>query len=351
MTIVQHRPPDDALAAAVRRRARLFRGARIGLLALVVGYFFLPYGVRTWIPPLLPFLLALALEAQFFVGGYRRSRRGGRAGPPDRGPQERDIAELGGRHWREVLAVDVEGERRLVPTEGLTDEEVEERVEAYRLDPDATLAEIEREAGPPLPARRWWGPSLLEAVVALAIVAVILVAASRPHGWDAVSETDRARTEARLSREATRIAGHPAEISCDAAGTSVGVVQEADGVAFVGGRHAYLTPAICDALYQLAAKHRVQSFSRTGRAIAVLAHEAWHLHGVRDEGLANCYAFQSGVEVGVRLGLSPEKARALMREQLATNADDATGHPEYLVPPGCHDGGADDLHPNDSGFP
>jgi len=351
MTVVHDRTPDDVLASSLRRRRRLFRLARIALLALVVGYFFLPYGVRTWIPPVLPFLLALALEVQFFVGGYRRSRAGETGSGRDRGPQERDVAELGGRHWREVLAVDVEGERRLLPTEGLTDDEVAARVEAYRLDPEATLAEIELEAGPAAPPRRWVGPSLLEAILALVLVAVIVFAASRPRGWDAVSAPDRARTEATLSSEATRIAGHPAEIACDTSGASVGVVQEADGVAFVGGRHAFLTPAICNTLYQLASKRRVQSFSQTGRAIAVLAHESWHLHGIRNEGLANCYGFQSGVEVAVRLGLSREKARALMREQLTTNAADSSGHPAYLVPPGCRDGGPYDLHPGVSGFP
>ncbi len=46
---------------------------------------------------------------------------------------------------------------------------------------------------------------------------------------------------------------------------------------------AYLTPERCLALYRLAFKGEVKS-SQTARAIAVLAHEAWHLLGVRDEG-------------------------------------------------------------------
>jgi len=68
-------------------------------------------------------------------------------------------------------------------------------------------------------------------------------------------------------------------------------------------------PRLCDELYQLRFKRRVRSFSQTARAIAVLAHEAWHLNGVANEGLANCYAFQSGVAVGVHLGLSDSRAR------------------------------------------
>ena len=83
----------------------------------------------------------------------------------------------------------------------------------------------------------------------------------------------------------------------------------------------------------------------------MLAHESWHLRGVADEGLTNCYAFQSGVQLGVDLGLSEQTARSMMREQLATNPSDSAGDPRYLVPPGCRNGGADDLHPGSSSFP
>jgi hypothetical protein len=165
----------------------------------------------------------------------------------------------------------------------------------------------------------------------LAVVAVILYFAVRPSGWDAVSPGDQARAEAVFSREASQIAGHPTDITCDERGEFVGFVQDADGSAEVGGRNAYLTPAICNTLYQLAFKDRVESFSGTARAIAVLAHEAQHLRGVRNEGLANCYGFQSGVQLGVNLGLSEERARRMMREQLATPPPSR----EYRVPSDC----------------
>ena len=135
----------------------------------------------------------------------------------------------------------------------------------------------------------------------------------RPHGWDAVSAANRARAEAVFSQAATKIAGHPAAVVCDTSGSHVGIVQEADGAAPVGGRTAYIVPSLCDELYQLRFKHRVRSARGPGRAIAVLAHEAWHLNGVSNEGLANCFGFQSGVQVGVELGLSESRARALMR--------------------------------------
>jgi len=127
-------------------------------------------------------------------------------------------------------------------------------------------------------------------------------------------------------------------------------VQDADGSAQVGGRVAYLLPSLCDELYQLKFKHRVRG-AQTGRAIAVLAHEAWHLNGEANEGVTNCYAFQSGVAVGVDLGLSESRARALMREQLANNPSDSAGDSRYLVPPGCRNGGHYDLNPGSKSFP
>ena len=281
-------------------------------MALVIAYFFLPYGVRAWIPVWLPFAAALAVEVQFFLGGLT-TRRDDQTEPSaaDSGPQDRDLIELG---WEP--------------------EWEDEEYAVYELD-----------------ERRPHARHFAEAAVALAIVGGILFYAIRPHGWDAVSARNQARAEAAFSLEATAIAGRPAGVVCDTSGRHVGIVQEADGAALVGGRVAYLVPALCDQLYQLRFKHRVPSFSQTARAIAVLAHEAWHLHGVSDEALANCYAFQSGVETGVHLGLSESRARAMMREQLANNPSDSAGDTRYLVPPGCRNGGEYDLHPGSDRFP
>jgi len=140
-------------------------------------------------------------------------------------------------------------------------------------------------------------------------------------------------------------------VTCDDKGEFVGFVQDADGLAEVGGDQAFLTPEICDTLYQLAIKHRVQSFPRAARAIAVLAHEAWHLRGEANEGLANCYGFQSGVQIGQNLGLSESRARAMMREQLATNAADSGSNSQYRVPSGRRNGGPSDLRQTEPRFP
>jgi len=67
----------------------------------------------------------------------------------------------------------------------------------------------------------------------------------------------------------------------------------------------------------------------------VLGHESWHLRGEANEGLANCFGFQSGVGIGVNLGLSRSRARAMMQEQLATNASDSGTNVQYRVPSNC----------------
>ena len=232
------------MTSDLRRRARLFRIGRIAVLALVIAYFLLPYGVRSWFPVWLLFLLALGLEIDFFVGGWLQTRRGAPvvAEAADRGPQERDLSELGSwGYW----------------------------------DPSEPTPPIAAE-----PTFRWL--HVVEAVAAIAIVGTLLYFAARPNGWNAVSTERQAQTEAILSREASAIAHHPATVTCDKSGDYVGFVQDADGLAEVGGDQAFLTPAICDTLYQLAIKHRVESFSRTARAIAVLGHESWHLRGERE---------------------------------------------------------------------
>jgi hypothetical protein len=91
--------------------------------------------------------------------------------------------------------------------------------------------------------------------------------------------------------------------------------------------------------------------SQAGRAIAVLAHEAWHLRGVADEGTTECYALQSGVALGQRFGLSEDRARQMMRQQLVENQRRGLASFEYVVSADCRDGAPLDLAPDTSSFP
>ncbi len=175
-------------------------------------------------------------------------------------------------------------------------------------------------AAPPVRGRRRRPlRRFLAGLTIIGALALILWLAESRTGWDALDADTRAEAAARFSDEASRIAARPVTIDCDESGDYVGAVQHADDVAAVGGDLAYLTPERRLDLYRLAFKREVTS-SETARAFAVLAHEAWHLGGVRDEGTTECYALQAGVEIGQRLGLSEDTARRMMRQQLAENA-------------------------------
>ncbi len=312
------------------------RRLRLAAAALVVAWLLVPH-LRDVLPVWVPFLALAALELHFLVAGLREPRRPRtRRGRP---PQDADVEELGGEEWLEPVLVEVDGRDVWLPAE------FEDAEEAHD-----SVSDDESEAEPePAGRRRRIHAEGLVVLAALAVLALVVLLPDR--GWRGLDAETRARTEARLSAEASRIAGHEAHVRCDAAGEAVGVVQHADGLAEVGGTHAVLTPEICHRLHRLAFEGDEGAFSRTARALAVLAHEAWHLRGERDEGVANCYAFQSGVELGRRLGLSEETAARMMRQQLVDNATFARSAPEYLVPGECRNGGRLDLRPESDRFP
>jgi hypothetical protein len=320
---------------------------RIALVAFVLAWLLGPSELRTTVPVWLPFLVALVLELQFFLGA--RDGEAVPVGTTDRLPQDVDRERFGYPDEPEELLLVREGGRELwIPYSGETGEEFEELLlEAREGGGVGTDQPVLRAADPGRAAalRRL----LAGLAVIAALVAVVWVAESR-RGWDGVSEDDRIATEDRISDEASRIAGHGVEVRCDERGEFVGAVQHADGVAVVGGQIAYLTPERCFDLYRLALKGET-SFSQTARSVAVLAHEAWHLRGVRDEGTTECYALQSGVELGRRLGLSEGTARRMMRQQLAENRLRRGAGAEYLVTDECANGGRLDLHPQSSSFP
>ena len=286
---------------------RLLWAWRIALVAFAAAYLSSP-GLQLWVPAWPPFIAAAVVEAQFFLAGSRAAS--GRRRLSDPGPQPRDLEELG-----------------------------------WRPDTDPLL--------PPVPAarprRRRLSARLLQAVAVLAVLGGALLLDQRSEHWQHLAASSRSAAVAVIDREASRIAGHPARVICDTSGHHVGYVQDADGLAVVGGRRAWLTPSICYQLYLVA--HRKRSGSSSGHAIAVLAHEAWHLRGEAKEGLANCFAYQSGVAIGEHLGLSATTARRLMTEQLRENPSEFADAPAYVVPSTCRQNGADDLRLDGKHFP
>jgi hypothetical protein len=313
---------------------------RIALVVFVLAWILGPSELRDAIPILPVFLVALGIELHFLVSALR----GGPQRAPDRRPQQVDHERYGfEREPDEIVVVDHEGgdvwlavseeDEDEDGTEG--DDEYDEDEEWFEPAPPSRLAPVRRFA--------------LGLGVIAALALAIWFVESRT-GWDALDGDTRAAAVARFSDEASRIAGKPVSIRCDESRDYVGAVQHADGVAIVGGDLALLTPEICHDLYRLAFEDETTG-ARTGRALAVLAHEAWHLRGERDEGTTECYALQSGVELGVRLGLTESTARQLMRQQLTENATRGAGTFEYRVSAECRDGSRLDLDPDGTAFP
>jgi hypothetical protein len=315
---------------------------RVALITFVVLWLFGPDVLRSTVPVWLAFAVALGLELQFFVGALRSSPRP----RPDRRPQAADRARFGyAEEPAELLLFREQGEEIWVPYSGETGEELDELIAAERERPDWEPEQAEPERALP--------PAVRGLIVGLAVIgglALLLWFVDRHTGWDSLSAKTRTEATQRFSEEASKIAGKPVAIRCDEAGNVVGAVQHADGVALVGGEVAYLTPERCFDLYRLAFDGDITS-NRTARALAVLAHESWHLHGERDEGTTECYALQSGVDLGRSFGLSASTARQLMRQQLTENALHGLGSADYLVPAECRDGGDLDLDPRSSRFP
>ena len=323
------------------------------LAGFVLAWILGPQVLRTTVPIWLVFLLGVGLEVQFFAGGLGRTGGPARApatGRRDRGPQAVDRERYGYRSEpTELLLVRDRGEQLWVPYSGEQGEELQALIERAR---EADGEELETAAAlPPQPTSL--RVRLRRLVVGLGLLGALAVAVwvlDTRTGWDSLGAETRAAAEARFSAEASRIAAKPVSVECDESGEHVGLVRHADGAAVVGGERAFLTPRRCLDLYRLAFEGEVTA-SQTARALVVLAHEAWHLRGVGDEGTAECYAVQSGVELGRRLGLPEDTARQLMRQQLAENRGRSLATLEYLVPPECRDGGRLDLAADTARFP
>lgn len=318
---------------------------RVALVAFVLAWILGPAELRSAVPIWLPFLIALGLEVNFLVGAFRPDR----LRSPDRRPQSVDRERFGyADDADELLLVRAGNEELWIPYAGETDEELDDLIAGAR-----DRADVDGDEAPASWERPSIGLRLRRFLVGLGVIVLLALAVwfveSRT-GWDALAGDTRADAATRFSEEASRIAGKPVTIRCDESRDYVGAVQHADGVATVGGDRAYLTPERCHDLYRLAFEGEVTS-SQTARALAVLAHEAWHLRGVDDEGTTECYALQSGVELGERLGLSAGTARQMMRQQLTENRLHGPASFEYVVPPDCRQGGSLDLTPSDGRFP
>ena len=195
------------------------------------------------------------------------------------------------------------------------------------------------------------------------VVAAVLLGAL---GWWLADRQSRVANEDRLSAIATKIAERPARIDCPGplgkllqsevwGGT---VAADADGsMSDEAKLHADLCAEL-DALAEgrredaIACRDRRGACSEGARALAMavgtLAHEAWHIHGIRDEAATECRAVQTMVWTAQELGANEADARRLALLHYEVNFPLA---PARYQSSECHDGGADDLRPDDPRWP
>lgn len=165
----------------------------------------------------------------------------------------------------------------------------------------------------------------------------------------------------RLSTIASAIARRHVSVRCEGAGGDLTNPEGASGTTeFVNGKPAndtVLQEGICETLhdYSRLTKESADcglpcdgSALETAWSLNALAHESYHLAGVRNEAQTECYALQAIDFVARQLGATSDEARQLAAfafEELPPRMPD-----EYSSPQ-CRNGGEYDLRPQSSVWP
>jgi hypothetical protein len=177
----------------------------------------------------------------------------------------------------------------------------------------------------------------------------------------------RTQNEARLGEVASAIAQRNVGVNCPGFWRRLVDVGSEDGsVGFdVAGRPtdgARLSGRTCDRLEDFSRAETKPAFDcllpddracrrevvETARALSTLAHEAYHLAGVRDEAAAECYAIQTVDFVTESLGSTAAQGRIVAAWAARTSA--RTHSPEYHSQE-CRRNGALDLEPRSASWP
>ena len=176
---------------------------------------------------------------------------------------------------------------------------------------------------------------------------VLAVAAIPLLGILALQQQQRAN-ERRLATVASQIAGRPVEVRCPGMLKKLVDISPNSGSVYfdAGGRpgdFTELNDETCSALDDFAEGDWSDADSlRIARALHVLAHESFHLAGIRDEAETDCFGLQRVVFVARELGADDAEAARLAS---VARADRAVMAPAEYRSPDCFDGGRLDLDP------
>jgi hypothetical protein len=193
---------------------------------------------------------------------------------------------------------------------------------------------------------------------------VILIPVAAFSLWD---HHKREENEARLGDVASAIAQRSVGVDCPGFWRQLVDVRGEDGrVHFdVAGRpsdSAELSGQTCERLEDFARagtkpafdclvpedRHCKREVVETARALSTLAHEAFHLAGIRDEAAAECYATQTVDFVTEKLGATAAQGKIVATWAARTSP---RTHPEEYHSQECRSGGALDLEPRTAAWP
>jgi len=154
--------------------------------------------------------------------------------------------------------------------------------------------------------------------------------------------TDASPLESRLGVVAGTIAGRPVSVRCDELSGLRDGVEPGGAVEFdaeTPANYARIRWDLCTDLSRVI-RDRGAGGLREAEAVDVLAHESFHLRGVMDEAVTECYALQFVTRTARSLGATQPNAERL--HQLALRA--YAGVPADYFSPACRSGGALDLN-------
>ena len=192
-------------------------------------------------------------------------------------------------------------------------------------------------------------------------IAVILVA-----GVGFAFHERKVSLEHQLGAIATQLGSRHVHVHCQGlAGDLLDVTSESGTVRFdasgIPADYTDLKRPICTALHRfphdvrspdygcvLAGTECPQKIFEDVLAVHTLAHEVWHLHGIRNEGQTECNALQTTASAAMLFGADPVAAQRTADYALARLYPHLPD--EYRLPD-CGTGGPRDLRPADPVWP
>jgi hypothetical protein len=199
--------------------------------------------------------------------------------------------------------------------------------------------------------------------IRIAAVAIVVI----PLCWSAAGHIDRRGNEHRLAGIASQIAGHEVSVHCPGLiGRALksydqvaGDVQfDAEGTP---ARETHLRARPCAELDALAEGRRGKQLAcierssscgddaqRVAWAVDAITHESFHMRGIADEAVTECYSMQTMGWTATQLGATPEQGRAMAALVYETGYRQM---PDMYQSTDCADGGRLDLNPKDPRFP